>query len=82
MQSISIQELHAHLNALGKNELILDVRSPDEFAEAHIQGSANVDVDQVIQQAARLATQLHRFDRVDFFRLTLVRVDRFPGVSG
>lgn len=41
MESISIDELHAKMGKLGKDELILDVRSPEEFAAGHIKGARN-----------------------------------------
>ena len=41
MENISMDELRSRINKLGKDELILDVRSPSEFAEGHIKGARN-----------------------------------------
>ena len=47
MEIISIDELHNRIENLGENELVLDVRSPEEFEEAHIKGAKNTPHDQV-----------------------------------
>ena len=41
MENISIDELHNKLTELGDNDLILDVRSPEEFNSGHIKGARN-----------------------------------------
>jgi phage shock protein E len=41
METISIDELHDKLSGLGDNDLILDVRSPEEFNLGHIMGARN-----------------------------------------
>ena len=41
MKIISIDELHDKLEGMGVSELILDVRSPEEFSSGHIQGARN-----------------------------------------
>lgn len=57
---LTLEELYKnHLN-LGPNEVILDVRRPDEFSEAHIKGALNIPVDQV---AAR-ADEIKKFNKV------------------
>ena len=47
MEIISIDELHDRIDALGSDALILDVRSPEEFEEGHIQEAKNIPHDQV-----------------------------------
>ena len=47
METISIDELHKRFESLDKDELILDVRSPEEFDEGHIQGAKNTPHDKV-----------------------------------
>ncbi|MBK9292836.1 MAG: rhodanese-like domain-containing protein [Oligoflexia bacterium] len=59
-QHISMQELHNRMSKLGKNEIILDVREPDEYAEAHIHGSLNIPLAQVAEHALKLK----KYDRV------------------
>lgn len=41
MENISIDELRSRISKLGKDEVILDVRSASEFAEGHIKGARN-----------------------------------------
>ena len=41
MENISIDELHDKISTLGDNDLILDVRSPQEFNSGHIIGARN-----------------------------------------
>ena len=41
MENISIDELHERIQNLGPNDLILDVRSTQEYQEGHIKGSQN-----------------------------------------
>lgn len=53
-KSLSLKELHQkHLN-LGENEIILDVRNPDEFQEAHIQGAVNFPLPELAQYIEEL----------------------------
>ena len=47
MEIISIDELHDRIDSLGDDELVLDVRSPEEFKEGHIKGAQNTPHDQV-----------------------------------
>ena len=49
MEIISIDELHDKINDLGKNDLILDVRSPGEFESGHIKGARNQDHESVTE---------------------------------
>jgi rhodanese-related sulfurtransferase len=41
MKIISIDELHDKLEGMGDSDLILDVRTPEEFSSGHIQGARN-----------------------------------------
>jgi rhodanese-related sulfurtransferase len=55
---MTLDELHG--TKLKPNEIILDVRGPDEYAEGHIPGALNIPVDQV---AAR-ADEIKHYDQV------------------
>lgn len=58
--SISMTELFAKHTLLQPNELILDVRSPDEFAASHVPGAKNIPHDQVEKHAL----EFKKYDRV------------------
>ncbi len=48
MNTISIPELRTRMQAgLEKNELILDVREPEEFLAGHIPGARNFPLSQL-----------------------------------
>jgi len=56
----TMHDLHAGLSTLGKNDLILDVRSREEFADGHIAGAKNIPHDEV----ATHASEFKGYDRV------------------
>ncbi len=60
MERISIDKLHDLVSGLGEDELILDVRGPDEFAEGHIKGARN----QTHEQVAQIADELKQYKTV------------------
>lgn len=43
MENISIDKLHDLTPGMGDGDLILDVRTPAEFAEGHVPGARNQD---------------------------------------
>ena len=47
MEIISIDELHDQIDKLGDDQLVLDVRSAEEFQEGHIKNAQNTPHDQV-----------------------------------
>lgn len=47
MDNISIDKLHDLLDGMTEKELILDVRSPSEFNEGHIEGAQNIPHEEV-----------------------------------
>ena len=47
MEKISIDKLHDLISDLSEDDLILDVRTPAEFAEGHISGARNQDHESV-----------------------------------
>lgn len=57
---ITMKELHERLGKLGKNEIILDVRGPDEYAEGHVPGSINISHEEVGTRAG----ELKRFEKI------------------
>jgi phage shock protein E len=60
MEIISIDELHDKVSDMGENNLILDVRSPEEYSAGHIEGSQNTPHEDVIG----IAEELGGFDNV------------------
>jgi rhodanese-related sulfurtransferase len=54
MKTLSMTELHEAIKGISKNDLILDVRTPQEFAGGHVPTAANIPVDQVMMHAEEL----------------------------
>ncbi len=54
MEFISIDELHSRIPSLGPDDLILDVRTPEEFQAEHIHGAQNAPHDEVVSIADTL----------------------------
>lgn len=57
---MSLQEFHSEHLKLGKNDVILDVRNPDEYKEAHVKGALNYPV----MEVAAHAQELKKYDHV------------------
>ena len=49
-----MSDLHEHLHALESDELILDVRTPEEYAEGHIPRSKNIPHEEVVNHIEEL----------------------------
>lgn len=54
VKTISIPDLHEASKSLSDRDLILDVRTPQEFAAGHIPRAKNIPVDQVANHAKEL----------------------------
>ena len=54
MEYISIDDLHNRIQNLGPDDLILDVRTPEEFQAGHIQGAQNTPHEEVASMAHNL----------------------------
>lgn len=54
LEYIKMKDLHDRMKNLGKNEIILDVRRPDEYAEGHIAGSINFSHDVIENHISEL----------------------------
>jgi len=54
MKSLTIPELHTVYQNQKSDEIILDVRTPGEFAEGHVPGSKNIPFDQVMNHSEAL----------------------------
>ncbi len=53
VSSISAAELHARRES-GTAPVVIDVRTPEEYASGHIHGAVNVPFDQVAQRIAEI----------------------------
>ncbi len=53
--SISVTELHARRDA-GAGPVVIDVRTPDEYASGHIPGAINIPFDEVAERIAEIET--------------------------
>ena len=60
MENISVDQLHTRIENLGPNELILDVRSQEEFKEGHIKGAKNTNHEEVVS----IANELKKYQTV------------------
>ena len=60
MDIISIDELHDKIADMGENNLILDVRSPEEYSSGHIEGSQNT----AHEDFSGIAADLGSYDKV------------------
>jgi rhodanese-related sulfurtransferase len=56
---LTLKEFHDRHLKIGKNDVILDVRNPDEFKESHIQGALNYPVSEVVQHIEELKKYDH-----------------------
>jgi rhodanese-related sulfurtransferase len=59
MEKISIDKLHDLISDLGEDDLVLDVRTPAEFSQGHIQGARNQDheaVDSIADELKKYKT--------------------------
>ena len=61
MQSIDIPQLQEAFQKLGPQDLILDVRTPQEFAEGHVPGARNIPVDQIEHRSSDLKGVHHLY---------------------
>jgi rhodanese-related sulfurtransferase len=57
---MGLREFHDTHLKLGKNDVILDVRNPDEFQAGHIKGALNFPLPEV----TRHAEELKKYDHV------------------
>lgn len=53
-EAILMKDLAHRLGKLGSDEMILDVRSPEEFKAGHVPGSRNIPHDQVASHVSEL----------------------------
>ena len=60
MEIISIDELHEVVENMGDNNLILDVRSAEEYSAGHIKGSQNTPHEEV----SGISSDLNSYDKV------------------
>ncbi len=54
LPSLSMDEMQQKLGHLAEGELLLDVRTPEEFASGHLAGSENIPYDQIPLHTDRL----------------------------
>jgi rhodanese-related sulfurtransferase len=54
MKTLTMAELNTATQTLTKNDLILDVRTPGEFADGHVPGAKNVPVDTLLNHTQEI----------------------------
>lgn len=57
---MTLTELYEKHSDLGQDEVILDVRRPDEYQDSHIANSINIPLDQITSRA----DELKKFSKV------------------
>jgi rhodanese-related sulfurtransferase len=57
---ITLKEFHERHPKLGPGDVVIDVRNPEEYADARIKGSVNIPLPQIAQRAA----ELQKYERV------------------
>lgn len=57
---LTLKEFHDRLLKLGANDIILDVRNPEEFQDSHILGARNIPLPQI----AQFVDELKKYDHV------------------
>lgn len=57
---MSLKEFHDMHLKLGANDVILDVRNPDEYKDAHIKGALNIPLPEIGQRSG----ELKKYDNV------------------
>ena len=50
----TVKDFHDRHLKLGKNDVILDVRNPDEFKEARIEGAVNIPLPEIMNHVEKL----------------------------
>lgn len=60
MHKITMPEIHEFYKSMKPNELLLDIREPEEFQEGHVPGARNIPMGEVTEHADELA----KFDKV------------------
>lgn len=53
-KTITMADLYEQIQSLSPGEVVLDVRSPDEYKTGHIKGSLNIPHDQIASRLAQL----------------------------
>ncbi len=59
-QHISMDDLHEQLAQIGNKDLILDVRTPEEYVSGHVPGSKNIPLGEI----GGRHSELHGFDKI------------------
>lgn len=57
---MNLLDFYSTHTKLGKNDVILDVRNPDEFSEGHIKGALNYPLPEIMNHA----DELKKYDHV------------------
>lgn len=58
---ISVEQLHELTRKLGPKDVILDVRTPEEFSEGHVPGAKNIPVQELEDRSAELKGTEHLY---------------------
>ena len=78
-KQISMHDLYTVFKGLGPNELILDVRTEEEFANAHVPGSRNIPYDSIEPFADELKKYSRIYVHCQAGRRALIAVNALAG---
>src|SRR6476620_3117524 len=78
---LTMTDLHQKYTRLGSDEIILDVRTPDEFRAGHIPGSINISFDQLGKHVEKLREYHHIYLHCQAGRRASVAAETLNGLG-
>jgi rhodanese-related sulfurtransferase len=80
VKRITMDDLNQAHATLTKNDVIIDVRTEEEFSEGHVPGARNIPVDTIAQHLAQNANDLKAYQNVYIYCRSGGRVGAAAGL--